>query len=148
MSSARRQIASKRTCANCQTVLRGPSTHESVEALTDRVCRLLRKLPIQEKARFCLQLALHEALGNAVEHGNRNDPSKQVTVTCSWQAHQVTLIVDDEGDGFDATDLPDPTAPENLLKENGRGIFLIGRYADECRFENHGRRIVIIKRLP
>jgi len=129
-------------------VLRAPSSHVSVETMTDRVCEAFRELPLQEKTRFGLKLAVHEALSNAVVHGNKNDPSKQVTVTCRCRPHQVTIIVDDEGDGFDPDSVPDPTTEHHLLDEAGRGIFLIRCYVDECRFENQGRRIIIVKRLP
>jgi serine/threonine-protein kinase RsbW len=128
-------------------VFRCASTHDNVETLTDRVCELLRDVPMQEKAKFRLKLAIHEALSNAVEHGNHNDPSRQVTVTCRRLPGHVAIIIDDEGDGFDPTCVPDPTEPENLLKEGGRGIYLMRHYADECRFENNGRRIVLVKRL-
>jgi serine/threonine-protein kinase RsbW len=128
-------------------VLRAPSTHEAVEALTDRVCEALSQLPMQERKRFELKFVVHEALTNAAEHGNKGNPTKQVTITCRHQPHQVTLIVDDEGEGFDAADVPNPTAQENLLRETGRGVFLMRHYADECRFEDRGRRVVIVKRL-
>jgi serine/threonine-protein kinase RsbW len=97
--------------------------------------------------RFHLKMAVHEALSNAVEHGNHSDPAKQVTLTCHLQPHQLAITVDDEGEGFDPADVPDPTREENLLREGGRGIFLIQRYADECRFENRGRRLVLVKHL-
>ena len=128
--------------------LRAPSTHESVELLTDRVCGLLCEAPIQDSARFRLRMAIHEALTNAVEHGNHGDPAKQVTVTCAIEPSEVRITIDDEGNGFDPEAVPDPTEEENLLKEGGRGIFLIHRYADECRFENNGRRLVLIKHVP
>ena len=131
-----------------RTQWRAASTHESVERLTDQVCQLLRALPLQAKACFRLKLALHEALSNAVEHGNKNDPAKHVTVTCFVEPRQVSLAVEDEGEGFDWGTVPDPTEEENLLKEGGRGIFLIRRYADDCRFEDNGRRVVIVKHIP
>ena len=130
-----------------ETVLRAPSTHDAVEAMTDRLCALLRDCPLPNGERFHLKLVVHEALANAAEHGNVSDPSKHVTAICRCEADQVTLIVDDEGDGFDPDSVPDPTVDENLLKESGRGVFLIRAYADECRFENDGRRVVIVKRF-
>jgi len=134
-------------CCTDPLTLRAPSTHESVEHLTDRVGAYLHGLPMPEKRRYRLILALHEALTNAMEHGNANDPSKHVTVTCRTEPTRVVVAVDDEGNGFDPANLPDPTRDENLLKEGGRGIFLIRRYTDECRFERNGRRVVLVARL-
>ena len=131
----------------CEIRLRACSSHEAVEAMTDRICQALAECPLSDKDRFHLKLVVHEALTNAAEHGNHSDPTKHVTVACRCGPDQVTLVVDDEGEGFDPSTLPDPTAGENLLKESGRGVFLIRAYADECRFENGGRRTVIVKRL-
>jgi serine/threonine-protein kinase RsbW len=147
MASHRRRSAATHASDDCELVLKGPSTYDTVDELTDSVYEYLSNMAMSEPARFRLRMALHEALGNAVEHGNRSDPSKQVTVTCRCRADRVVVSVDDEGDGFDPQGVPDPTTPENLLKESGRGIFLIERCADEYRFENNGRRVVIVKLL-
>jgi serine/threonine-protein kinase RsbW len=131
-----------------QVVLRGPSTEETVESINARVMEELSTVGMAERTRFELQLALVEGLDNAVDHGNGGDPRKEVVVTCNTQPRRVTLTIDDQGDGFDYQHVPDPTAEENLLKEGGRGIFLIRSVADECRFEKNGARIVIIFYLP
>jgi serine/threonine-protein kinase RsbW len=148
MAGRPRKPTAKRSDEVTQTVLHGPSTHESVEALTDRVVKFLEGLPLEDTARFRLKLAVHEALTNAAEHGNKSDPAKQLTVTCRFEPRQVSVTIDDEGDGFNPACVPDCTAAENLLRESGRGIFLVRCYADECRFENAGRRIVLVKHLP
>jgi serine/threonine-protein kinase RsbW len=137
--------AAQRTSDDCELVLKGPSTYDTVDRLTDCVYEYLATTAMSDHARFQLRMALHEALDNAIEHGNQGDPAKQVTVTCCCRERRVVLTVDDEGDGFDFQTVPDPTTPENLLKESGRGIFLIERCADEYRFENNGRRVVIVK---
>jgi len=128
-------------------VLTAPSNHEAVEELTDRVCAFLAPLRLGRKPAYRLKVAVHEALSNAVEHGNRGDPTKRVTVTCHLGPTELTIAIEDEGNGFDPASLPDPTQRENLMRESGRGIFLIKRYCDECRFEEGGRRVVIVKRL-
>ena len=131
-----------------ETQWHASSTHGDVERLTDCVCMRMRELPLSERDRFRLKLAIHEALTNALEHGNGNDESKKIVVTLRHLPHEVDIAVEDEGDGFDPATVPDPTDEEHLLREGGRGIFLIQRYADECRFENDGRRVVIVKHLP
>jgi len=95
-----------------------------------------------------LEMALLEALDNASEHGNRGDPAKMVRVACWASPDRMTLTIEDEGTGFDPDSLPDPTAPENLLRECGRGIFLMRRLTDACWFEEQGRRVTLIKRIP
>ena len=131
-----------------QSVLSGPSTHDGIEALADRVNGLLTALRMPQKATFQIEFALHEALTNAAFHGNGGDPSKTVTVTCRSEPHAVTLIIDNEGKGFDPGIVPDCRAEANLLSESGRGVFLMHEFADECRYERDGRRVVLVKRWP
>ncbi len=129
-----------------ETVFRVPSSHDAVESLIDRIGHLIRDLPLSESARYYLQFVVHEALTNAVVHGNGTDPCKAVTVTCRFEASQVTVVVSDEGNGFDPAGVPDPTTEANILRESGRGVYLMRAYADECRFEDGGRRVVLVKR--
>lgn len=129
-----------------ETVLRAPSSHDSVEAMVSRISHLIRGLPLSETGRYRLQFVVHEALTNAVVHGNAGDPAKAVTVTCRFEADAVTVTVEDAGQGFDPDAVPDPTTERNVLRESGRGIFLMRAYADACRFENGGRRVVLVKR--
>jgi len=128
-------------------VLSAPSDHRAVEELTDRVYAFLAPLRLGRKATYRLKMAIHEAVSNAVEHGNRCDPAKRVTVTCRAAADRLCIAVEDQGRGFDPAAVPDPTREENRLREGGRGVFLIKRYCDECHFEKGGRRVVIIKKL-
>ncbi len=92
-------------------------------------------------------MAVREATVNAVLHGNRYDPAKRVTVSFESTAEALTIAVRDEGPGLDPATLPDPLAPENLLKQSGRGIFLIRTFMDEIHFRNlsPGTEITMIK---
>jgi serine/threonine-protein kinase RsbW len=86
-----------------------------------------------------IELALTEALENAVIHGNCEDPHKHVYLTCRCAGEgEVSITVQDEGQGFDTSTLPDPTAPENRLHTSGRGIYLIKTLMDEVCFEKGG----------
>jgi serine/threonine-protein kinase RsbW len=129
-------------------VLRANSSHEAVEDLTTGVCEILDTVPMPPLARSEFEIAVVEALNNAAEHGNGGDPHKQVKVVCRTEPGRVVLAIEDQGEGFDPDDLPDPTAEENLLREDGRGILLMRQLADTCRFEDDGRRVVLIKRIP
>ena len=81
-----------------------------------------------------LCLSVREAVNNAVLHGNKKDPSKWVEFEIVRDKGSVLLTVWDEGDGFNQSILADPTAPENLLRPSGRGIFLIRQFVDGVRF--------------
>ena len=80
---------------------------------------------------------------NAIVHGNKNDRSKKVFVRAIFKDDQLEFLIEDEGNGFDSGRVVDPTLPENLKKESGRGIFLIRKLADEVTFSNGGRKIQI-----
>ena len=85
---------------------------------------------------YRLFVSCTEAVNNAILHGNKSDPRKKVCVTCSVNRESVSLRVKDEGKGFDPGKVPNPLDDQNLLKESGRGIFLIRSMMDEVRFHN------------
>ncbi|MBS2212525.1 ATP-binding protein [Carboxylicivirga mesophila] len=85
-----------------------------------------------------LLLAVVEGVNNAIVHGNKLDKEKLVVVEYLLDDTRVEFTIKDEGTGFDYTEVPDPTKPENLEKTHGRGIFLMHHLADEIEFENDG----------
>ena len=84
-------------------------------------------------------IAMTEGVNNAIVHGNRLDETKSVSVSCAIDEKTLVFRITDEGPGFDYDNLPDPTAPENIEKPHGRGVFLMRHLADECTFEDEGR---------
>ncbi|MFH1878538.1 MAG: ATP-binding protein [Candidatus Omnitrophota bacterium] len=106
----------------------------------------LRKKKINEDIIFDIYIAFEEALRNAAVHGNKSDPDKKVTVDTEIYADSVVIAVEDEGPGFDPESLPDPTLEENLLREGGRGVYLIKHLMDKVEYENGGRRVVMKKK--
>ncbi|MFH1798212.1 MAG: ATP-binding protein [Candidatus Omnitrophota bacterium] len=94
---------------------------------------------------FDLQVAFEEVLRNAIVHGNKSNLSKRVIVEVELVGDTVKACIEDEGKGFDPEILPDPTHEENLLKENGRGVFLVKNLMDEVRYEAGGRIVTIVK---
>lgn len=84
-------------------------------------------------------VAITEAVTNAMHHGNKSDPAKKVRIQYGCVHNTLTFTITDEGKGFDFYNLPDPTAPENLEKECGRGIFLMKHLADQLIFSDAGR---------
>jgi len=113
-----------------------PSDTGIIEEAILVVCRHLSAEYLSERAiRFNLRIALAEALANAILYGNRCDPSRSVQVRVRFGAERVEVEVTDEGEGFELTELPDPLAEENLLRQSGRGLLLIKAFVDE--FELH-----------
>jgi len=86
-------------------------------------------------------IAVIESVNNAIIHGNKTDKNKNVLLSATLHDEQIVFIVSDEGQGFDHQSLPDPTAPENIEKVGGRGIFLIKNLADEVSFKSEGRTL-------
>lgn len=120
-----------------------PSDFEAVgkvEVLVDKVCN---QLGVNEDFYGNVLIAVTEAVNNAIEHGNKKDVSMEVNVAVGDNPSEFCFNVKDQGRGFDYMYLPDPTAPENILKENGRGIFLMKNLADEVEFEDAGRSVNI-----
>jgi serine/threonine-protein kinase RsbW len=94
-----------------------------------------------------IELAVQEALANAIRHGCRNDPDKRVRCIVACDADRAMLIiVQDEGEGFDPANVPDPLAGENVFAHHGRGIYLISQLMDEVRFARNGTEIHMVKR--
>ena len=88
-------------------------------------------------------IALTEAVNNAITHGNKLDPNKKVNLNMETSSEVVQFVVRDEGSGFDYSNIPDPTLPENIEKIRGRGIFLMKALADKVDFEEKGRTIIL-----
>lgn len=113
---------------------------QRVEALVDKVCNTIG---VNEDFYGNVLIAVTEAVNNAIEHGNHKRSDLSVEVGVGDSEDEFCFAVKDFGNGFNFDDLPDPTAPENILKENGRGIFLMRSLADEIVFENEGREVNI-----
>jgi serine/threonine-protein kinase RsbW len=96
---------------------------------------------------FGVKLALEEALVNAIKHGNRLDPAKQVHIHYSVSSDRFDIHIRDEGPGFDPECVPDPTAPENLERPCGRGLLLMRHYMTEVNYADAGRAVRMCK-LP
>jgi len=107
----------------------------------------LRSLGTHEGLIFDIQVAMEEALRNAMIHGNKFDPQKKVSVEAEVVGGKVRVCVEDEGAGFVSSNVPDPTDEENILKTSGRGVYMINHLMDEVKYENGGRRVVMVKCL-
>jgi serine/threonine-protein kinase RsbW len=125
-----------------------PSTFEALNRIVERLMALAREMKCDHEHLHRVELALREALVNAVVHGNRQDPKKRVIVSCFCQPDRGMLVaVEDEGAGFDPRKVPDPTQAECVLETHGRGLFLMRQLMDRVRISRSGRRVTLVKRL-
>jgi len=125
-----------------------PSTFEALEDVVERLMALAREMKCDSGDMEHVELALREALANAIVHGNKQDPDKNVVVRCFCQKDRgMLLVVEDEGPGFNPNQIPDPTQAECLLETHGRGLFLMKRLMDHVRISRSGRRVTLLKRL-
>jgi len=113
---------------------------ENVELVQIAVEASLQQLAIQEGISNQIGTAIREAVANAIEHGNRSDANKQVTVDFELLGDEIVIEVKDEGVGFDPKRVPSPLEPENLLKPNGRGILLIREFMDQVEYDFQDER--------
>lgn len=111
-----------------------------VEALIDNVCE---ELKLNEDHYGNILIAVTEAVNNAIIHGNKYALDKKVKVDVKKEEGEILFTVADEGNGFDFNNLPDPTAPENIEKPDGRGIFLMKNLSDKVVFESNGSKVSI-----
>ena len=113
------------------TELSLPSRIDTVATAAAAVAEFVNRSGISEEAAFGIDMAVREAVTNAVLHGNRQDETKTVDVTLKSSPDAVEISVHDQGAGFNPDDVPDPTAAENILKSSGRGIFFMRTFMDE-----------------
>jgi len=125
------------------------STLDSVNKAEEMADQAAAQAGFDEDTRGGISMAVREGMINAVQHGNAYDPAKRVNLTFAQAGPELTVTISDEGKGFDPEEVPNPLAPENLLKQSGRGIFLMRTFMDEVRFRklNSGTEITLIKRL-
>ncbi|HEU4433126.1 MAG TPA: ATP-binding protein [Pyrinomonadaceae bacterium] len=116
------------------TELSLPSRIDTVATAAAAVAEFLSRSGITEDAAFGIDMAVREAVTNAVLHGNREDANKTVDVTLKSSPDAVEISVHDQGAGFNPEDVPDPTAEENILKASGRGIFFMRSFMDEVNW--------------
>jgi len=119
---------------------------EEVSRVEDAVIEAAIEYGFSGHDQFAIKLALEEALANAIKHGNKSDPGKQVIVEFEVNEHQFSISVSDEGVGFDPEDVPDPTLDENLEKPFGRGVMLMNTYMNQVSYNPRGNRVTMVRK--
>jgi serine/threonine-protein kinase RsbW len=120
-------------------------TEEGAGVMNELMGRLEQCEWIQEHL-FGVNLAVEEALVNAIKHGNHEEPGKQVHVEFRLSGDHFYVRIADEGEGFDPSDVPDPTADENLDRPGGRGIMLMRNFMTRVEYNSLGNEVVMEKK--
>ncbi|MGO8985134.1 MAG: ATP-binding protein [Terriglobales bacterium] len=120
---------------------------DAVDPVVRSVMKVVREMGCAPGREDDIELALTEALANAVVHGAKSDPSKIVECDVACDAkHGILIVVRDPGTGFDPTKIPDPCHGENIYSNHGRGIYLINELMDEVKFHKNGTEIHMHKK--
>ncbi|MDQ2898941.1 MAG: ATP-binding protein [Acidobacteriota bacterium] len=124
------------------------STLDSVDIAESLAMDAAEKAGFDEDDLHKIGMAVRECMVNAVVHGNRYNENKKVHFRVSADAKRLTIWIVDQGEGFEASELPDPLAEENLLRHSGRGLFLIRAFMDDLRIQKavpSGTEVILIK---
>lgn len=120
-----------------------PSLLENIKIIESFIDNAKDNFEINDDIYGNIMISVTECISNAIIHGNQSDKNKLVHLELLMENDQLKFIIEDEGEGFNLDVLPDPTAPENLEKTGGRGIFLIKHLSDEVKFEEGGKKTVL-----
>jgi serine/threonine-protein kinase RsbW len=123
-----------------------PSAISLMHCILDYLMRRVEKLGLVNPENSNLFIALDEAFVNAVKHGNKFDVAKLVRITADVSAKEARFTVEDEGEGFDVSAIPDPLDPQNLFKTSGRGVLIIHNVMDEVKYNERGNRVEMVKK--
>lgn len=134
-------------CSTCQFNMTIPADPSAIPAVTDGVVQVLQEKHWPEQDIMAVELALQEAVANAIRHGCQGDATKQLqcAVSCADDG-EIVITVRDPGPGFDPSTIANPLDPANVLKPSGRGIFLINGLMDDVRFGDGGRELQMKKK--
>ncbi len=123
-----------------------PSSISPMHSILEYLIKRVEKLGVIDSASSNLFVALDEAFVNAVKHGNKYDAGKLIRITAELSPHEASFTVEDEGEGFDVSSIPDPLDPENLFKTSGRGVLFIFNIMDEVKYNDRGNRLTMVKK--
>lgn len=122
------------------------SSLEEIESVEKMAERAADKMKFSEEERDSLAIAVTEAVNNAIIHGNKQDRRKRVNLRFEFEDEKLIVKIKDQGTGFNPDRISDPLAPENLLKESGRGVFILSTLMDEVKFNfDKGTEITLVK---
>ncbi len=123
-----------------------PSAISLMHIVLEYLMKRVEKLGVIKPEKSNLFVALDEAFVNAVKHGNKFDARKLVRITAEVSKQEAKFTIEDEGEGFDVKNIPDPLDPSNLFKTSGRGVLFIYNIMDEVNYNDRGNRLTMVKR--
>ena len=123
-----------------------PSAISLMHIVLEYLMKRVERLGVIKPEQSNLFVALDEAFVNAVKHGNKFDSKKLVRITAEISKQEARFTIEDEGEGFDVTNIPDPLDPKNLFKTSGRGVLFIYNIMDEVKYNDRGNRLTMVKR--
>ncbi|MDR1270362.1 MAG: ATP-binding protein [Planctomycetaceae bacterium] len=115
-----------------------PSDMNIAHGLIEQVMEQVKLIGWSNKEEFAVNMALEEALVNAIQHGNDSDPAKQVRFSCRLNDQRIYVRIEDEGSGFNPNTIPDPTDPEHIMIASGRGVLLIKNFVSRIQWNEKG----------
>ena len=118
-----------------------PGNRESMDFVQQSILDIMETLEYSERDLFAVRIAVEEAIANAVLHGHQGDQSRLFEISWTISSEVVRITVCDEGRGYDAQSVPDPTADENLTLPSGRGLAMINAFMTEVKVSDNGRSI-------
>jgi serine/threonine-protein kinase RsbW len=121
-----------------------PSLSDNIRIIESFIDNAKEKFQLNDDIYGNIMISVTESVNNAIKHGNENITSKNVSISLMLNESLLKFRIEDEGIGFDYHNLPDPTAPENIEKPGGRGIFLMKHLADEVVFSENGSVVELI----
>jgi len=135
-------------CSTCALNITIPADPAAMTTVGDGVTELLTSKGWPEEEVMKVELALQEGLANAIRHGCKNDPTKKVQCSVTFDAKgEVVIVIRDPGPGFNVAAVPNPLEGTNVLKPSGRGVFLINQLMDTVEFSDGGRRVLMTKKI-
>jgi serine/threonine-protein kinase RsbW len=137
----------RQTVGEKETKFSISSKIEEIDEAVQKATAFASDAGFADDALFGIDMAVREALANAVKHGNKLDETKQVEVTLVNRAGGLEIMIRDFGEGFDVSEVPDPTNPENLLKASGRGILFMHNFVDKVEWERAATGGMIVKMI-
>jgi len=125
-----------------------PSLISLMHSILDYLMKRVEKSGVIDTENSNLFIALDEAFVNAVKHGNKFDTTKLVRIIAEVSTKEARFTIEDEGEGFNIAEIPDPTDAENLFKASGRGVLIIHNVMDEVHYNERGNRLEMVKKSP
>ena len=120
-----------------------PSLIENITIIESFIDNAKEKFNINDDIYGNIMISVTECVSNAIIHGNKQNLKKPVHIELRFLDNQLKFIIEDQGEGFNFQEIEDPTAPENIERTGGRGVFIMKHLSDEVTFENQGRKAIL-----